>query len=108
MGEKDKGGGSLMDIAATKSAARRALEYAGELIPEARSASLGGIELDESKNVWEVIIGYVLSSALPFSALAAAATPPEKQRTYKRFVLDAQSLDLQRMTPYDISQSVGH
>ncbi len=54
MGKRGERKGSLMNIAATKSAARRALEYAGELIAEARYASLRALSSTSPKRLQEL------------------------------------------------------
>lgn len=92
-----------MDITSAKTAADKALEYVGELAPQARYIALEGIELDSDQAAWNVIVGYVMASDIPQMALVAANVDMRSRRTYKRLVLDAKTLDLRKMEPYDIA-----
>lgn len=79
---------------------KKAIEILVELIPEAKCAALEGIELDEDGTSWRAVVGYVLSSDLPTTALAGLATSPKSLRTYKTLVLNGAMLELKRMEPY--------
>ena len=92
--------GLIMDVSSAQVAAKRAVEILVELIPEARYAALEGIELSEDGASWRVVVGYVLGSDLPTTALAGLATSPRSLRTYKTLILDGATLELKRMEPY--------
>ena len=89
-----------MDISSAQAAAKRAVEILVELIPEAKYAALEGIELSEVGTSWRVVVGYVLGSDLPTTALAGLSASPRSLRTYKTLTLDGASLELKRMEPY--------
>lgn len=89
-----------MDVSSAQAAAKRAVEILVELIPEAKYAALEGIELSEDGTTWRIVVGYVLGSDLPTTALAGLATSPRSLRTYKTLVLDSTTLELKRMEPY--------
>lgn len=93
-------GGLVMDVSSAQAAAKRAVEILVELIPEARYAALEGIELNEDETSWRVVVGYVLGSDLPATALAGLTTSPKSLRTYKTLILDRATLELKRMEPY--------
>lgn len=89
-----------MDVSSAQAAAKKAVEILVELIPEARYAALEGIELSEDEASWHVVVGYVLGSDLPTTALAGLAASPRSLRTYKTLILDGATLELKRMEPY--------
>ena len=89
-----------MDVSSAQAAAKRAVEILVELIPEARYAALEGIELSEDETGWRVVVGYVLGSDLPATALAGLTTSPKSLRTYKTLILDRTTLEFKRMEPY--------
>ena len=89
-----------MDVSSARAAAKRAVEILVELIPEAKYAALEGIELSEGETSWRVVVGYVLGSDLPATALAGLATSPKSLRTYKALILDRTTLEFKRMEPY--------
>lgn len=89
-----------MDISSAQAAAKRAVEILVELIPEARYAALEGIELSEDGASWRVVVGYVLGSDLPTTALAGLSASPRSLRTYKTLTLDGATLELKKMEPY--------
>lgn len=89
-----------MDVSSAQAAAKRAVEILVELIPEAKYAALEGIELSEDETCWRVVVGYVLGSDLPTTALAGRTTSPKSLRTYKTLILDGATLELKRMEPY--------
>ncbi|OUP06023.1 hypothetical protein [Collinsella sp. An2] len=92
-----------MDILSAKEAAAKALEYVSELSPEAKYIALEGIELSPDQDAWLVIVGYVMASDIPQMALVAANVDMRSRRTYKRLILDAHTLDLRKMEPYEIA-----
>ena len=89
-----------MDVSSAQAAAKRAVWILVKLSPEARYAALEGIELSEDGASWRVVVGYVLGSDLPTTALAGLATSPRSLRTYKTLILDGATLELKRMEPY--------
>ena len=89
-----------MDVSSARAAAKKAVEILVELIPEARYAALEGIELSEDETYWRVVVGYVLGSDLPATALAGLTTSPKSLRTYKTLILDRTTLEFKRMEPY--------
>lgn len=89
-----------MDVTSAQAAAKKAVEILVELIPEARYTALEGIELSEDETCWCVVVGYVLGSDLPTTALAGLTTSPKSLRTYKTLILDRATLELKRMEPY--------
>ena len=89
-----------MDVSSARAAAKRTVEILVELIPEARYAALEGIELSEDETCWRVVVGYVLGSDLPTTALAGLTTSPKSLRMYKTLILDEATLELKRMEPY--------
>ena len=89
-----------MDVSSAQAAAKRAVEILVKLIPEARYTALEGIELSEDETCWRVVVGYVLGSDLPTTALAGLTTSPKSLRTYKTLILDRATLELKRMEPY--------
>ena len=93
-------GGLVMDVSSARAAAKRTVEILVELIPEARYAALEGIELSEDETSWRVVVGYVLGSDLPATALAGLTTSPKSLRTYKTLILDRTTLEFKRMEPY--------
>ena len=93
-------GGLVMDVSSAQAAAKRAVEILVELIPEAKYAALEGIELSGDETSWRVVVGYVLGSDLPATALAGLTTSPKSLRTYKTLILDRATLELKRMEPY--------
>ena len=96
-------GGLVMDVSSAQAAAKRAVravEILVELIPEAKYAALEGIELSEDGTSWCVVVGYVLGSDLPTTALAGLTTSPKSLRTYKTLILDRATLEFKRMEPY--------
>ena len=93
-------GGLVMDVSSARAAAKKAVEILVELIPEARYAALEGIELSEDETCWRVVVGYVLGSDLPATALAGLTTSPKSLRTYKTLILDRTTLEFKRMEPY--------
>ena len=93
-------GGLVMDVSSARAAAKKAVEILVELIPEARYAALEGIELSEDETYWRVVVGYVLGSDLPATALAGLTTSPKSLRTYKTLILDRTTLEFKRMEPY--------
>lgn len=90
-----------MDIASARDAGKAAVEVLAELIPEAKHAALEGIEFDGSTRTWKVIVGYMLDSDIPQTALATLGSMRDR-RTYKMLVLDEATLELQKMEPYSI------
>lgn len=90
-----------MDTASAREAGKAAVEILTELIPEAKYAALEGIEFNEVPNNWNVIVGYILESDIPQTALAALSNGQGK-RTYKLLVLDANTLQLKKMEPYHV------
>ena len=94
-----------MEISNAKRAAEAALAYTKELVPDAKYAALEGIEFNEFKHTWNVVVGYMQEDGMPFSALAAAAVPLMEKRTYKKLALDATTLELKTMMPYDVSRA---
>ena len=92
--------GLIMDVSSAQAAAKRAVEILVELIPEARYTALEGIELSEDETCWRVVVGYVLGSDLPATALAGLTTSPKSLRTYKTLILDRTTLEFKRMEPY--------
>ena len=92
-------GGLVMDVSSARAAAKKAVEILVELIPEARYAALEGI-LSEDETCWRVVVGYVLGSDLPATALAGLTTSPKSLRTYKTLILDRTTLEFKRMEPY--------
>ena len=92
--------GLIMDVSSAQAAAKRAVEILVELIPEARYTALEGIELSEDETCWRVVVGYVLGSDLPTTALAGLTTSPKSLRTYKTLILDRTTLEFKRMEPY--------
>ena len=93
-------GGLVIDVTSAQAAAKRAVEILVELIPEARYTALEGIELSEDGASWRVVVGYVLGSDLPTTALTGLTTSPKSLRTYKTLILDGVTLELKRMEPY--------
>lgn len=93
-------GGLVMDVSSAQAAAKRAVEILVELIPEAKYAALEGIDLSEDETNWRVVVGYVLGSDLPATALAGLTTSPKSLRTYKTLILDRATLEFKRMEPY--------
>lgn len=93
-------GGLVMDVTSAQAAAKRAVEILVELIPEAKYAALEGIDLSEDETSWRVVVGYVLGSDLPATALAGLTTSPKSLRTYKTLILDRTTLEFKRMEPY--------
>lgn len=93
-------GGLVMDVSSAQAAAKRAVEILVELIPEAKYAALEGIDLSEDETNWRVVVGYVLGSDLPATALAGLTTSPKSLRTYKTLILDRITLEFKRMEPY--------
>ena len=93
-------GGLVMDVSSARAAAKKAVEILVDLIPEARYAALEGIELSEDETCWRVVVGYVLGSDLPATALAGLTTSPKSLRTYKTLILDRTTLEFKRMEPY--------
>lgn len=93
-------GGLVMDVSSARAAAKKAVKILVELIPEARYAALEGIELSEDETYWRVVVGYVLGSDLPATALAGLTTSPKSLRTYKTLILDRTTLEFKRMEPY--------
>ncbi len=93
-------GGLVMDVSSARAAAKRAVEILVELIPEAKYAALEGIDLSEDETSWRVVVGYVLGSDLPATALAGLTTSPKSLRTYKTLILDRTTLEFKRMEPY--------
>ena len=89
-----------MEVSSAQAAAKKAVEILVELIPEARYAALEGIELSEDETYWRVVVGYVLGSDLPATALAGLTTSPKSLRTYKTLILDRTTLEFKRMEPY--------
>ena len=89
-----------MDVSSARAAAKKAVKILVELIPEARYAALEGIELSEDETYWRVVVGYVLGSDLPATALAGLTTSPKSLRTYKTLILDRTTLEFKRMEPY--------
>ncbi len=89
-----------MDVTSAQAAAKRAVEILVELIPEARYTALEGIELSEDGASWRVVVGYVLGSDLPTTALTGLTTSPKSLRTYKTLIPDGVTLELKRMEPY--------
>ena len=89
-----------MDVSSAQAAAKKAVEILVELIPEAKYAALEGIELGEDGTSWRVVVGYVLGSDLPTTALAGLTSSPKSLRTYKTLILDGATLELKRMEPY--------
>lgn len=89
-----------MDVSSARAAAKRAVEILVELIPEAKYAALEGIDLSEDETSWRVVVGYVLGSDLPATALAGLTTSPKSLRTYKTLILDRTTLEFKRMEPY--------
>ena len=92
-----------MDIVSAKVAGDKAMEYVSELAPEAKCIALEGIELSSNKEVWEVIVGYALASDIPQMALVAANVDMRSRRTHKRLFIDAETLELRKMEPYEIA-----
>lgn len=92
-----------MDIVSAKVAGDKAMEYVSELAPEAKCIALEGIELSSNKDVWEVIVGYALASDIPQMALVAANGDMRSRRTHKRLFIDAETLELRKMGPYEIA-----
>ncbi|OUO47819.1 hypothetical protein B5F79_03110 [Olsenella sp. An285] len=93
-------GGLVMDVSSAQAAAKKAVEILVELIPEAKYAALEGIELSEDETSWHVVVGYVLGSDLPATALAGLTTSPKSLRTYMTLILDRATLEFKRMEPY--------
>ena len=93
-------GGLVMDVSSAQAAAKRAVEILVELIPEAKYAALEGIDLSEDETSWRIVVGYVLGSDLPATALAGLTTSPKSLRTYKTLILDRTTLEFKRMEPY--------
>lgn len=93
-------GGLVMDVSSAQAAAKKAVEILVELIPEAKYAALEGIDLSEDETNWRVVVGYVLGSDLPATALAGLTTSPKSLRTYKTLILDRTTLEFKRMEPY--------
>ena len=89
-----------MDVSSAQAAAKRAVEILVELIPEAKYAALEGIELSEDGTSWRVVVGYVLGSDLPTTALAGLSASQRSLRSYKPLTLDGASLELKKMAPY--------
>ena len=77
-------GGLVMDVSSARAAAKKAVEILVELIPEARYAALEGIELSEDETYWRVVVGYVLGSDLPATALAGLTTSPKSLDAHPR------------------------
>lgn len=92
-----------MNILSAKEAAAKALEYVGKLSPDAKYIALEGIELSPEQDAWYVVVGYVMASDIPQMALVAANVDMRSRRTYKRLILDAGTLELRKMEPYEIA-----
>ena len=92
-----------MNILSAKEAAAKALEYVGELFPDAKYIALEGIESSPEQDAWYVVVGYVMASDIPQMALVAANVDMRSRRTYKRLILDAGTLELRKMEPYEIA-----
>ena len=90
-----------MDVRTAREAGKAAVEIITELIPEAKYAALEGIESNDEINSWDVVVGYVLSSDIPQTALATLSSN-QGRRTYKLIVLDKTTLELQKMEPYHV------
>ena len=90
-----------MDIISARDAGKAAVDILTDLIPDAKYAALEGIESDDSTNSWRIIVGYVLGSDIPQSALAALGNV-QGRRTYKMLVLDKITLELRKMEPYHV------
>lgn len=56
--------------------------------------------MSEDGASWRVVVGYVLGSDLPTTALAGLTSSPKSLRTYKTLILDGATLELKRMEPY--------
>ena len=65
-----------------------------------RATALEGIGLSEGRTSWRVVVGCVLGSDLPTTALVGLTTSPKSLRTYKTLILDGATLELKRMEPY--------
>ncbi len=92
--------GSAMNILSAKEAAKTAVEMLIELIPDAKYASLEGIELSNDERYWNVIVGYVRSEDIPATTGLATLASTRKTRTYKLIVLDKKTLELIKLEPY--------
>ena len=93
-----------MDIATAKDAAKAVLDVIKELIPHADTPTLEGIEFDADENVWKVVVGFIPASALQTGMISALASiNPRGQREYRQIELDAETLELTKMVPYDVA-----
>lgn len=91
-----------MDIATAKDAAKTALDAIKELIPQADSPTLEGIEFDADENVWKVVVGFIPADALQTGMMSALVSiNPRGQREYRQIELDGETLELTKMAPYD-------
>ncbi len=90
-----------MDVFSARDAGKAAVSIVSELIPEAKYVALEGIESSDSDDCWNVIVGYVLSSDIPQTALAALGGS-QNRRTFKLIVLDKRTLELKKMEPYHV------
>lgn len=93
-----------MEVSTAKAAAKTALGIIEELIPDAESVSLEGIELDSEKNVWKVIVGFIPHGTIQVGMMSALASiNPRSQREYRQIELDGETLELTKMVPYDVA-----